>query len=154
MTSLTIEKIGDSKMNTVLIGVILFLSGGAVTGGSIWAIQSRNQQQSAEYVNLISEIGKIKSEVAEAQLVTTVNLTNTDLLKVPCSAEYIKEHKSDLLCREMFCRLQSRGLDEGASAVECEEISNLANSLIILDSCKDLEEGAYRACLSVFTSRK
>ena len=101
----------------------------------------------------MSAVSQIKSELAEAQLEATKNLTDTDLLEIPCSQEYIDKN-TDLLCREMFCRLQSRGLDSASSQSECEEISNIQNSLKILDACKDLEEGAYRACVGVFNQRK
>lgn len=149
-----LSEIKEIEMSTALLGVILFLSGGLVTGGTIWGIQNSQKKRTEEYTELITAVGSIKSEVAEAQLITTENLTDTDLLKVPCSSEYIKENNSDLLCREMFCRLQSRGLDAASSQAECEEISNLQNSMIILETCRDLEEGAYRACINVFTQRK
>ena len=142
------------EMSTLSIILIAALSGSLVTGGTIWGIQSNRAKNAQANAEVIRAIGEIKSEVAEAQLVTTVNLTSTDLLKVPCSAEFIKEHKSDLLCREMFCRLQSRGLDAAASQSECEEISNMQNSILILESCDGKDEGAYRACISVFSTRK
>ena len=36
------------------------------------------------------------------------NLTATDLLTVACGADYLATHGA-LLCREMFCRLQTNG---------------------------------------------
>jgi hypothetical protein len=142
------------KMSTLSIILIAALGGSLVTGGTIWGIQAKNANSAQANVEIIEAIAGIKSDLAEAQLVTAVNLTDTDLLEVPCSAEYIKEHKSDLLCREMFCRLQSRGLDSAAAQSECEEIANLQNSLIILDACDGRDSGAYQACLQVFTTRK
>ena len=56
------------------------------------------------------------------------NLTATDLLTVACGADYRSTHGA-LLCREMFCRLQTNGA--GAAQSECEEIANVANSLYL-----------------------
>lgn len=63
------------------------------------------------------------------------NLTNLDLLVEPCSPEFI-EKNSDLLCREMFCRMMTRGVDSKTSGSECEEISNVANSSKIVNHCE------------------
>ena len=82
-------------------------------------------------------------------------MTDVSLLEVPCSVAYIeKAETGDLLCREMYCLLQNRGLDSSTSQAQCEEISNLKNSLIILDACKGLEPDPYRACLQIFSQRK
>ena len=140
-------------MSTVTIGLISLLFGSIITGGTMYAIDKRNSADNQNTAEIINAIASVKSEVAEAKLVTTTNLTNTDLLKEPCSATYISAH-GDLLCREMFCRLQARGLDSSASQGECEQISNVKNSLIILDSCSAKEGPAYQACVQIFTTRK
>ena len=79
-------------------------------------------------------------------------LTNLDLLVEPCSAEYIKEN-GDLLCREMYCRVMQRGVEAKTSGVECEEISNVSNSQIIINHCEtfldDKEE-----CYEKYRERK
>ena len=137
-------------LTTIIISV---LAGGLITGGTMYAIEKRNTKDNTNTVEIIDAIAQVKSEVAESQLVSTTNLTNTDLLKEPCSTEYISNH-GDLLCREMFCRLQTRGLDAAASQGECEQISNVKNSLIILEACEDKEAGAYQACVQIFTQRK
>jgi hypothetical protein len=143
-------KIGGQMVTTIIISV---LAGGLVTGGTMYAIEKRNEQQDSNAVEIIDAITSLKSDVAQAQLVTTTNLTNTDLLKEPCSTEYISQN-GDLLCREMFCRLQARGLDSSASQGECEQISNVKNSLIILEACDGKDAGAYQACVQIFTQRK
>jgi len=137
-------------LTTIIISV---LAGGLVTGGTMYAIEKRNQREDQNVSEIIESVAQLKSDVAKSQLVTTTNLTNTDLLKEPCSSEYIAK-QGDLLCREMFCRLQARGLDSSASQGECEEISNVKNSLIILESCDGKDSGAYQACIQVFTTRK
>jgi hypothetical protein len=144
-------KVGGAMLTTIIISV---LAGGLVTGGTMYAIEKRNTKDNENTVEIIDAIANVKSEVAQSQLVSTTNLTNTDLLKEPCSKEYIADN-GDLLCREMFCRLQARGLDSSASQGECEQISNVKNSLIILEACHDREDaGAYQACIQVFNQRK
>ena len=133
--------------------IISALAGGLLTGGVMYGIEKRNSKNTEDTTEIINAISQVKSEVAESQLVSTTNLTNTDLLKEPCSTEYISDH-GDLLCREMFCRLQARGLDSSASQGECEQISNVKNSLIILEACQDKEAGAYQACVQIFNTRK
>ena len=134
--------------------IIAALAGGLITGGTMYAIDKRNNSENENTAEIINAIASVKSEVAESQLITTTNLTNTDLLKEPCSSEYISKN-GDLLCREMFCRLQARGLDSSASQGECEQISNVQNSLIILEACHErTDAGAYQACIQVFNQRK
>ncbi len=129
--------------------IIAALASSLLTGGVMYSIDKRSKSSDQNTAEIINAVASVKSEVAEAQLITTKNLTNTDLLKVPCSSEYIVAH-DDLLCREMFCRLQARGLDEGSSAQECEQISNIKNSLIIFKTCDGLDN----ACVGIFTTRK
>ena len=143
-------KVGKDMLTAILISA---LAGGLLTGGIMYGIEKKNSNSNENTVEIINAISQVKSEVAESQLITTTNLTNTDLLKEPCSSEYISNH-GDLLCREMFCRLQTRGLDAAASQGECEEISNIRNSLIILDACGEKDAGSYQACVQIFNTRK
>ena len=57
-----VEKRGVD-MTSVLVGVICVLTGAIGTGGTIWAIQSKNKNKTEEYSELITAIGQIKSEV-------------------------------------------------------------------------------------------
>jgi len=79
-------------------------------------------------------------------------LTNLDLLVEPCSAEYIKEN-SNLLCREMYCRVMQRGLEAKTSGQECEEISNVANSKTIVNHCESFLENK-EECYEKYRERK
>lgn len=58
-------------------------------------------------------------------------LADIDLVQVPCSAEFIKEN-GDFLCRELFCRMQQRGIDAQTSGADCAAISNMSNSLTLI----------------------
>lgn len=79
-------------------------------------------------------------------------LTNLDLLVEPCSTEYIKEN-GDLLCREMYCRVMQRGVEAKTSGVECEEISNVANSKIMITHCESFLDGT-EECYEKYRERK
>lgn len=92
-------------------------------------------------------------EVAKGQVEVQKELIDLDLLVVPCSKEYI-EAKDDLLCREMFCRMQQRGIDAQTSQQDCSEISNLANTKVIQGSCENLEGEVREACIDLFFKRK
>lgn len=59
-------------------------------------------------------------------------LADIDLVKVPCSTEFIATN-GDLLCRELFCRMQQRGIDAQTSAADCAAISNINNSLKLIE---------------------
>jgi hypothetical protein len=50
--------------------------------------------------------------------------------------------------------MQQRGIDAQTSQIDCEAISNTANSLEILTACKDKEENDKRACEELFFKRK
>ena len=86
-----------------------------------------------------------ESKVAE-------KLTDVDLIKIPCSSEYINEH-GDLLGREMFCLMQTRGVDSKVAGAECSAISNVQNTLVILETCRvdgELED----KCIQIYRERK
>jgi len=85
------------------------------------------------------------------QIEVQKNLTEPDLLEVPCSDAYIEKH-GEGLCREMFCRMTTRGIDSKTSGQECEEIGNLLNSLQMLDACYDKDP--LEDCYDVFRFRK
>lgn len=92
-------------------------------------------------------------------------LTNVDLLQTPCSVEFISKY-SDGLCREMFCLMNIRGQGSETSGSQCEEISNVNNSITMLKYCTpeipenatedDIEKiNKFREeCLRTFRERK
>ncbi len=92
-------------------------------------------------------------EVAKAQVEVQKELIDLDLLVEPCGKEFIEKHDA-LLCREMFCRMQTRGVDSQTSQTDCESISNLANTKEIQDACKALEGEKKEACEDLFFKRK
>jgi hypothetical protein len=167
----------NKNMSVFTIGLIAFLSGAVVTGGAVFAIDKNKQGESEQTSEIITAISGLETKVDQAKATAIVNLTAPDLLKVPCSYEYIygkfdekgiqiQKGKGDMLCREMFCRM-NRQQGEGASGKECDEISNIANSVVIINSCmqyweeKSIDErgsldqnSKYVQCINLFAQRK
>lgn len=92
-------------------------------------------------------------EVAKGQVEVQKQLIDLDLLVVPCSSEYVTAN-NDLLCREMFCRMQQRGIDAQTSQQDCSEISNIANTKAIQKSCENMQGEVLEACIDLFFKRK
>ena len=153
----------EKIMDPITIGVICFIVGGLLGVGGTVAVDKANDKDTVE---LVQAIGELKDTLGEGQKQVQVNLTDTDLLKVACSSEWMTA-KGDSLCREMFCRMQNRGLDKGATNQECENISHVTNSKARLDTCmvywgEDtvLTDGGfnknskYALCMQVFQNRE
>lgn len=132
---------GDLKMNIVVIAsVIAFIVGAGGAGVTVHKIHKNKDAQN-----------KPVEQVAEKQIEVQLQLTDLDLIKEPCSTSYIEKH-SDLLCREMFCLMQTRGLDSQTSGNSCEEIMNIQNSIKILEQCET--EADKEDCYRLFRERK
>jgi len=110
----------------------LLIAGGVglILGGAAVFVVTKTE----EPVEATPPVVVVSDPVANGQQDVIKNVTSPDLVSVSCSKDHIDKH-GDLLCREMFCRLQQRGIDAKTSGSECEEISNIANTKIILDSC-------------------
>jgi hypothetical protein len=125
---------------TVLQAIALGLGVGTLgtTGLFIWLDQKSKRWETIQtnQAETISSLASIQADIHKGEIELQKNLTAPDLLLVACSQEYL-EQNDDLLCREMFCRLQTREGD-GASQSECEEIANVSNSITVLNSCKNL----------------
>lgn len=113
-----------------------FLGGGLLTGTVMWKMEHK----SSDTTDILEAIKGLETQFEQAQAKAVVNLTEPDLLAVPCSAEYIEEH-GDLLCREMFCRMnrqgggQNSGGGPGATAQDCSSISGASVNLIKVNTC-------------------
>lgn len=94
-------------------------------------------------------------EVAKGQTEVQKQLTDLDLVKDICAPAFIVEQKQgDLLCREMFCRMQQRGIDAQTSQTDCNEIANISNTKSIQAACDALEGDALEKCTDLFFKRK
>ena len=103
------------KMEWILlvVGVVVGGAGGIFIG-----------KQSAPQEPIIIEAPPTGVEVG-------TQLADIDLVQVPCSTEFI-DANGDLLCRELFCRMQQRGIDAQTSSADCAAISNINNSIKII----------------------
>lgn len=135
-------------MTTIIIAAVIGLVVGI--GGTIGVQQATKPKD--ETKPLIVAVGG--DEVAQGQVEVQKELIDLDLLVEPCSKEFIKEQKNSLLCREMFCRMQQRGIDAQTSQTDCESISNIANTKAIKDSCQDLKDDELVSCTELFFRRK
>lgn len=141
-------------MTITSIVIISALGGGLLTGGALYALEARSnkwEDLSIQQSEVIDRVLEVQNSIHKGEIDLQKNLTAPDLIAVPCSEEFIDKN-GEGLCREMFCRLQTREGD-GASQSECEEIANLNNTISILTECKQLELEVDQ-CLKVLDTRK
>jgi hypothetical protein len=126
------------------IWLLIGLSGGV--GGSIGVAKLTQEDDPDPLPPVVVDGSKVGNKLADI-----------DLVKVPCSIDFIKEH-GDLLCRELFCRMQQRGLDSKTSQTDCAGISNMNNTLLFIDlvskHCEIAREDtdAYNKCYQRFST--
>ena len=109
---------------------ILLAVGLIVGSGTTWGFM-RNKPPK------IVETNKVIEKMVEVDK----SLTDADLLKIPCSKEYMEKNGFGL-CREMFCRMNTRGgaTQQTATSKECESIGNILNKHMVLKICSELAE--------------
>lgn len=135
----------------ILIGL---LTGTIGTSAVTTWIHTKNNKQSEIIENqnaALLQLSSMQAQLQKGDQEIKKQLTSTDLLAVSCSADWMKEN-TDMLCREMFCRLQTREGD-GASQTECEEINNIANTFFIIEQCAE-NKMEIEKCLEVLDARK
>lgn len=138
LKSLTLED--DVTLSMVIWSVV----GALVAGGGVGAAITHKIMK--------KDPVPIVDATSEAQQEVILQLTDLDLVQAPCSAEFIKEN-DDLLCRELFCRMQQRGIDAQTSGSECEQIANVSNTITIYEYCHDKGEQR-EECVRLFRERK
>lgn len=149
-------------MDVIYIAVIGLLVGVGGTLGVQHALRPKDKDSAAEVIRALKEL---ESSIDKAEASAIVALTEVDLLKVPCSEDYIEKHGQSL-CREMFCRMNRQGQAQGSTAKECDAISNTINSQAALKTCmvywddktrtsRGLDQNSqYVQCLNLFEKRK
>lgn len=135
----------NTRLNMIEIVVAAIIGIVVGIGGTV-VVQGANKND----VQVVAVGG---DQVAKEQVEVQKKLIDLDLLVEPCGKEFIEKHDT-LLCREMFCRMQTRGIDSQTSQTDCESISNLANTKEIQDTCKGLEGEKKEACEDLFFKRK
>jgi len=131
----SLEKLKENNMSSLtlfLIGALLGVGGTSIT---FISINKKNQDHNSTE-QIIKEIGNLKDTVSKGQIDVQKNLTDLDLVKESCSEVFIAKHGNGL-CRELFCRMQQRGIDSKTSGSECQSISNINNTITIIKQCED-----------------
>ena len=121
-----------------MIEALLVLGGIILGGGAVAIIKGEKSSD---------------DKTSQTQQEVIKQLTDLDIIKDLCSPDKVQKVEDRLLCRSMTCLVYSRGIDSQTSGKECEEISNLQNSIAIMEYCKDRFEDA-TDCYDVFWRRK
>ena len=120
---------------------IASLLGFIVGGGTLYAVNQINNADKTD-------------ETGIAQQVVVQQLTDLDITKPICKPDYIAVN-SNLLCRQITCLQFSRGTDSQTAGKQCEEISNIANTIAIDKHCESYKDPAKRNdCIDLFFKRK
>ena len=94
-----------------------------------------------------------EDKTSQVQQEVIKQLTDLDIIKDICQPEQITDAQNRLLCRELTCLIYSRGIDSQTSGQTCEQISNIANTISMIEYCKDhTTEGSL--CHELFWRRK
>ena len=94
----------------------------------------------------------IEDTTATKQQEVIKQLTDLDVIKEICAPEQTQTKEGLLLCREMTCLVYSRGIDSQTSGKQCEEISNIQNTISMIEYC--YEQGDGTLCTDLFWRRK
>ena len=116
------------KMEWILLGIGILVGGGVGTGLT-WKLLKPSA---------VTQPIVIEDKTSEKQQDVVLQLTDLDLVKEACGSEFIVvQGQGPALCRELFCRMQQRGVDAKTGSSECESISNVSNKIMIHDFCKE-----------------
>lgn len=118
----------------------LFLIGGIIIGALGGFAISNNKQPKED-------------KTSQTQQEVIKQLTDLDIIKELCKPENITDADKMLLCRELTCLIYSRGIDSQTSGQTCEQISNISNTISMIEYCKNnTTEGSL--CYELFWRRK
>ncbi len=117
----------------------LLVIGGMILGGGAVALLQKPQPTD--------------DKTSQTQQEVIKQLTDLDIIKDLCHPDKINTTAGLLTCRELTCLVYTRGIDSQTSGKTCEEISNLQNSIAIMEYCKDRFEDE-TTCYDVFWRRK
>jgi len=130
-----------SEMTWIIVAAV---TGLLVGGGTVYGVT----RDGSEPVIVVPP-----DTTAKGQADAVSSLTNLDVVMGVCAPVYIKE-RGDGLCREMYCLAQANSTTGAATEKSCDAISNVNNSLVIVDVCLKLDSQARLDCLTVFRERK
>ena len=119
---------------------ILLLVGGIILGGGAVAAFNHKSRPTDDTTS------QVQQQVIQ-------QLTDLDIIKDICKPDQITDAENRLLCRELTCLIYSRGIDSQTSGQTCEQISNIANTISMIEYCKNNNtEGSL--CHELFWRRK
>jgi hypothetical protein len=127
-----------------MLWIVVAAAAGLVAGGGGALLLTRNDPAPPVVVADVS---------AQKQAEVQVNLSNLDIVKPVCTAEFISAN-GDGLCREMFCFAQANSTTGAAGEKSCDAVSNVNNTLVILRTCGSLEGAPRAECFQTFRERK
>ena len=125
------------KMIEIALATIIGILAG--TAGTLFAVNQNKET--------------LPDKTSETQQEIIHQLTDLDLIKEICKPENTQTKEGFLLCREMTCFIYSRGIDSETSGQQCEEISNISNTITMIEYCKE-QTDAGSMCYEVFYRRK
>jgi len=129
--------------------IVAAVSGLLVGGGSVFGLMHEKETATLNPAVIVTP----PDTTAKGQAEAIRQLTDLDVVKEVCAPVYIKE-RGDGLCREMYCLAQANSTSGAAGEKMCDAVSNLNNSVVIIDTCLKREGQARIDCLSVFSTRK
>ena len=130
-----------TPLSWALVGVV---AGGAITTGGFLVF---NKDEAAAAPTIIVAP---PDEEAEAVLA----LSDISVIQPVCQPGFI-EQSGDGLCRELFCWMQTNSQIGETSGLSCDAISNINNTVVILDTCGVIEDPVeVEACYTLFRERK
>jgi hypothetical protein len=127
-----------------MLWIVVAAAAGLLTGGGGALLLTRKDPAPPVVVADVS---------AQKQAEVQVNLSNLDIVKPVCTAEFISAN-GDGLCREMFCFAQANSTTGAAGEKSCDAVSNVNNTLVILRTCGSLEGAPRAECFQTFRERK
>lgn len=128
----------ETKREDRMLEALLILGGLIVGAGGVLLIGNKKPTE---------------DKTSQTQQEVIKQLTDLDMIKELCAPDLIKDEENRVLCREMTCLVYSRGIDSQTSGGTCEEISNIANTISIVNYCKEnSSEGSL--CYEIFWRRK
>jgi hypothetical protein len=133
----------------IALGALVLGAGGA--GFGVHRVHVKAQEQAA------AQVAAAVDTTAQGQATAVEQLTDLDLVEPLCSQEWLADDPEGwrrLLCREALCWAQAQSTTTAAETSTCGSISNLADSVTILELCGTPGTVEFTACLQVVNSRK
>ena len=128
-----------------MLWIVVAAAAGLVVGGGGAFVLTHREAPVAPVV--VADVS------AQKQAEVQVNLSNLDIVKPVCTAEFIATN-GDGLCREMFCFAQANSTTGAAGEKSCDAVSNVNNTLVILKTCGTLDGQPRLECFQTFRERK